>query len=432
MFKWLFSSEKNKSESGSQPSEEVVTPIGRTEKISEPTAGADEVGQLLNSKLKLKEEEIAQLTQNLSQNEQVISHLVESLKEKEEDLVRLHQKQKHDDNRLSQTQHLLMARNRDVDLLEQSSLRRIKKDNLLRLENATLKREIDQIVEKNQLMMNQREIADKELSLLRTWNMHEVKDANRLIETYQGLVHEIETSASFYYSNKKILEEIDSRQGELCMDKKRVERGMSQLKRERDNLVVLTRTLRASYPDYEFWLLHKDLVKEDLDRLTSWNRNVIQNLASKENEIELFLQKSDELDLLKDGYEREKEAFECEQRRLKQEERRLRIQEARMYDYAVNVQRKLYEEIEKNERVLFIIRSLAAMDPFYGQVVAYIASHLKGKRVQYIVAGYLQGKSFYDIGQELDMPSTLVRRTYWVAIGKLHSLTKKKPTSDSN
>ena len=130
---------------------------------------------------------------------------------------------------------------------------------------------------------------------------------------------------------------------------------------------------------------------------------------------------------LKDAYERLMEQeFEYERRKsrlqenealLKREERWLHSelvgmnkQRDELINENIEIQRQLYAEIEKNEQVLFIIRSLNSMNPLYEKITKELVASVRGEKTRHIVTSFLKGESIYEIAQREGKSATSVRR----------------------
>ena len=76
----------------------------------------------------------------------------------------------------------------------------------------------------------------------------------------------------------------------------------------------------------------------------------------------------------------------------------------------IEIQRQLYAEIEKNEQVLFIIRSLNSMNPLYEKITKELVASVRGEKPRHIVSSFLKGESIYEIAQREGKSATSVRR----------------------
>ena len=76
----------------------------------------------------------------------------------------------------------------------------------------------------------------------------------------------------------------------------------------------------------------------------------------------------------------------------------------------IEIQRQLYAEIEKNEQVLFIIRSLNSMNPLYEKITKELVASVRGEKTRHIVTSFLKGESIYEIAQREGKSATSVRR----------------------
>lgn len=125
---------------------------------------------------------------------------------------------------------------------------------------------------------------------------------------------------------------------------------------------------------------------------------------------------------LRQRKERLSEAYEKikrEENWLRQEECKMKKQEEKMFDYNVRVQSKLYAEIEKNERILFIIRSLNQLNPLYEKVTEELVASIRSEKIRRIVSSFLKGKSAYEIAQAEEKSATSVRRIFLLSVNAL-------------
>ena len=91
-------------------------------------------------------------------------------------------------------------------------------------------------------------------------------------------------------------------------------------------------------------------------------------------------------------------------------------QKGRLMNENVEVQRQLYAEIEKNEQVLFIIRSLNSMNHLYEKITEELVASVRGEKTRRIVSSFLKGESIYEIAQKERKSATSVRRMVLLAI----------------
>ena len=130
---------------------------------------------------------------------------------------------------------------------------------------------------------------------------------------------------------------------------------------------------------------------------------------------------------IKDAYERLMEQeFEYERRKsrlqenealLKREERWLHSelvgmnkQRDELINENIEIQRQLYAEIEKNEQVLFIIRSLNSMNPLYEKITKELVASVRSEKTNHIVTSYMKVEDINEIAQREGISATSVRR----------------------
>lgn len=295
----------------------------------------------------------------------------------------------------------------------------------LEKELAKLKLKITQQQDAIDTKENEQIALKKALSILPAWEKDEMKDVHVLFEKYQALVSEIEMSASHYRDCEEVLKAIDDQQNILKIEAERVERKKLKIEKDKEEITYISNNIKSIYADYEYWIQNRDGISARAAKLKYLDQDITKQLGDKEQEIDAFQEKTEELYLLKEKFLQKEKELEREQKWLRQEEAQLRKQEKQMYDYSVNVQSKLYREIEKDEQALFIIRSLEAIAPVYEQVVTNLVSCLKNERIQYIVFSYMLGKSFYEIAQDIDTLAVNVKRTYMLAIDELSKRLRK-------
>ena len=97
-------------------------------------------------------------------------------------------------------------------------------------------------------------------------------------------------------------------------------------------------------------------------------------------------------------YERRKSRLQENEALLKREERWLHSelvgmnkQRDELINENIEIQRQLYAEIEKNEQVLFIIRSLNSMNPLYEKITKELVASVRGEKTRHIVSSFLKG-----------------------------------------
>lgn len=125
-------------------------------------------------------------------------------------------------------------------------------------------------------------------------------------------------------------------------------------------------------------------------------------------------------------YEQRKARLQENNHRLKREEKYLRDElkhlnreKIKLIDENIRYQRLIYLDTEKNEQLLFIIRSIRRMNPLYESIIYEMMSTIRNESVRNIVSDYLMGKSFYEIADLEGKSVIAVQRTFFLAVNAL-------------
>ena len=162
------------------------------------------------------------------------------------------------------------------------------------------------------------------------------------------------------------------------------------------------------YPRFYYLIKNKKLVLEQISNLKRWEEEL------KDNKIKDAYERLMEQEF---EYERRKSRLQENEALLKREERWLHSelvgmnkQRDELINENIEIQRQLYAEIEKNEQVLFIIRSLNSMNPLYEKITKELVASVRGEKTRHIVTSFLKGESIYEIAQREGKSATSVRR----------------------
>lgn len=424
MFKWFTSSKKKENESNPLPSEGAIASVGSEDKLPILAAAIERINWL-ERRLNFMSEINASL-------EQIQKIEEERLQAKDEWLEK---KEKRIDVLQKEIEKL------KADVLKESTDKDVIKADLdkMRQEKETLKRMLstekinDQLQQKYiwtrdaeiRKLKTEKRVLEETLSMFPVRNEGEEGDTDVLVGKYQELIDKINKSADNYKDASILIKSLDRQQALFKNERSKMVVVLLKLEKEKNELQKAKDGLRSTYGDYEYLMRNGESIRTRALKLKCLEEDVTRQLINKENEIDVLLAKKDELASLKVQLHEKERLFEREQKWLKREEVLLRKQENQMYEYSVSVQRKLYEEIEKNEQMLFIMRSVDAISPVYEQIVKNLVSCLKNERMQYIVSAYLKGNSFYEIAQEMGVSAVRVKRSYMVALNKLKALSAK-------
>lgn len=413
MFKWFSSSKNEKSGSNPLPSESAIASVGTNEESCTLATAIERINWLerrlnfmsesndtLEEILKIKDERLKGKDARIDALQKKIERLEADITDKDvikADLDKMRQEQK------------TLERTLSIELLNSKLQQKCiwTKD----IEIQTLKTE--------------KKVLEETLSMLPVRKESEVDETDVLVRKYQELIDKINKSAGNYKDASILIKSLDKQQALFKSERRKMALTLLKFEKEKNELEKAKDGLKSTYGDYEYLMNNGANIRTRALKMRCLAKNITRQLSDKENGIDALMEKKDELNSLKIQLHEKERLFEREQKWLKREETLLRKQEDRMYEYSVSVQRKLYEEIEKNEQMLFIIRSVEAVNPVYEQIVKNLVSCLKNERIQYIVSAYLKGKSFYEIAQDMGVSAVHVKRSYMVAINKLKALSAK-------
>lgn len=401
MFKWFTSSKNKENESNPLPSEGAITSVGSDE---EPCilAVVTESSDRLEQELKLMAKRNSQLEEHLKLRDVQIDALQERLKKQEADILSKKCKSCAEARKLEKTHREMRVLENECSKLKTSNAQQEKYINRLNYEIREL------TVETNNIEKPQSELPADGLNA-----------SDPLFKQYQAWINNIKRFGGNSKSQLELLTRLSKQQAFFMAEKHKVESTRLKVEKERNELEQKRENLESVYSNYEYLLRNRVRINAKAAKLRYYEEKIMKEFNEKESLIDDYLNKEEELNSLKEQLHQKEKQFEREQKWLKREEAQMKKQEAQMYEYSVSVQRKLYEKIEKDEQVLFIIRSLEAVSPVYEQVITNLVSCLKSGRLQYIVFSYMLGKSIYEIAQDLDIPAVNVKRTYMLAIDKI-------------
>lgn len=431
MFKWFTSSKNKENESNPLPSEGIITSVGSDEE-PRTLAIAIERSDLLERELKLMAERGSQLEEELKLMTERNSQLDNDLKLKDIEIGLQKKNAKISRDKFLKEKCRVCFRTKDSERMDRMMLRKEEEKEALKCKVKNLQTSNNQqqglLYKKNieiEKLTDEKKILKEALSILPTWIEKDEKEADALFEKYRELIGRIKDSASEYKDNSALLRSLSKQQAFYMIERNAMKTTLLNIEQEKQRLTDMSKTLKSAYGDYEYVIRNRKTIEKRAAKLKYLDEDMAKRLAEKEAEINVYVGKIEEVNLLKDQLRQEEKLFEREQKWLKREEALLRKQEDRMSEYSASVQRKLYEEIEKNEQMLFIMRSVKALTPVYEQIVKNLVSCLKNERIQYIVSAYLKGKSFYEIAQDMGVPTVRVKRSYMVALNKLKALSAK-------
>ena len=180
------------------------------------------------------------------------------------------------------------------------------------------------------------------------------------------------------------------------------------LKEKEEKFETNKKMVEELYPRFYYLIKNKKLVLEQISNLKRWEEEL------KDNKIKDAYERLMEQEF---EYERRKSRLQENEALLKREERCLHSelvgmnkQRDELINENIEIQRQLYAEIEKNEQVLFIIRSLNSMNPLYEKITKELVASVRGEKTRHIVTSFLKGESIYEIAQREGKSATSVRR----------------------
>ena len=180
------------------------------------------------------------------------------------------------------------------------------------------------------------------------------------------------------------------------------------LKEKEEKFETNKKMVEELYPRFYYLIKNKKLVLEQISNLKRWEEEL------KDNKIKDAYERLMEQEF---EYERRKSRLQENEALLKREERWLHSelvgmnkQRDELINENIEIQRQLYAEIEKNEQVLFIIRSLNSMNPLYEKITKELVASVRGEKTRHIVTSFLKGESIYEIAQREGKSATSVRR----------------------
>ncbi len=258
--------------------------------------------------------------------------------------------------------------------------------------------------EKNNIM-KQRVDAIEDLQINETRTVHiydRLLQFEALVNKKLGTTTPIEVLASQYSTFAEQLNEkervLDRLESELHYTSKIIDRKQSRLEEEKQALEECEVALEALYP-HRGWFNFDDeghikkakslnKLCRELNRI--YEEHDMQKLLEEEF---LYAQKRQELLLANEQLKKDRQLFAREKSNLINERNKL-------YEYNIEVQRQLCEEIEENGHLLFVVRSFKKISPLYAQIVSRIVKQLKTPKQQRIVSRYLAGDSVREIARD--------------------------------
>ena len=188
----------------------------------------------------------------------------------------------------------------------------------------------------------------------------------------------------------------------------KIVKAQKSLKEKEEKFETNKKMVEELYPRFYYLIKNKKLVLEQISNLKRWEEEL------KDNKIKDAYERLMEQEF---EYERRKSRLQENEALLKREERWLHSelvgmnkQRDELINENIEIQRQLYAEIEKNEQVLFIIRSLNSMNPLYEKITKELVASVRGEKTRHIVTSFLKGESIYEIAQREGKSATSVRR----------------------
>ena len=203
----------------------------------------------------------------------------------------------------------------------------------------------------------------------------------------------------------------------LDVKRKNAERAQRRLKKEELKLESEKETVEKMYPQFKYLVRNRKSVMAQYHYL----KKCEVKLRSKGSEK--IMDDFEKLRSLQFKYDQRESRLKEKMKSLKREEKWLQSelaemdrQKGRLMNENVEVQRQLYAEIEKNEQVLFIIRSLNSMNHLYEKITEELVASVRGEKTRRIVSSFLKGESIYEIAQKEEKSATSVQRMVLLAI----------------
>lgn len=203
----------------------------------------------------------------------------------------------------------------------------------------------------------------------------------------------------------------------IALRNERLNRKIMKLEKMQAQFEQEKKLVAEIYPQFRYVLSNHDNIKREWGRLKNIEKEVEKLRIEKE--YDALIQKKADYVKEKEKLDENLKNLEREQKWFRQEQRLLEKQEDKYFDYVVRVQSKLYAEIEKNERTLFIIRSLNQMNPLYEKVTEDLVASIRNKNARRMVSSFLKGESVYEIAQAEGKTAASVRRVFLLSVNAL-------------
>lgn len=194
----------------------------------------------------------------------------------------------------------------------------------------------------------------------------------------------------------------------------KMSKAQKRLERKEEKFETNKKMVEELYPQFCYLIKNKKSVLEQISNMKRWEEELKDNKI-KEAYERLMIQEFE--------YEQRKSRLQENMALLKREEKWLHSelaemdrQKDKMINENIEVQRQLYAEIEKNEQVLFIIRSLNSMNHLYEKITEELVASVRGEKTRRIVSSFLKGESIYEIAQKEEKSATSVQRMVLLAI----------------
>lgn len=211
--------------------------------------------------------------------------------------------------------------------------------------------------------------------------------------------------------------DIKKRNEIIALKNERLNRKIMKLENMQAKFEQEKKLVAEIYPQFRYVLSNHDYIKREWERLKKIEKEVERLRIEKA--YDALMQKKADYVKEKERLDENLKNLEREQKWFRQEQRLLEKQEDKYFDYVVRVQSKLYAEIEKNERTLFIIRSLNLMNPLYEKVTEDLVASIRNKNARRMVSSFLKGESVYEIAQAEGKTAASVRRVFLLSVNAL-------------
>ncbi|WP_308548142.1 hypothetical protein [uncultured Parabacteroides sp.] len=411
------------------------------------------MNKILGGKHEPASDEGKRLLQNQESKGQSADPLVETCddwKRRYKDLEKAYNEEKAKNEDYCRKHSELLDRNKELESIKEQYESQRKKGKKTK---ESLCREIESLQNELSLLKKESEKKEMAIRLLKIKNrissrmnihlkrrlavyrsLHEGE--NDVFNTVLGIVRELENAfrATFEFTEPSLevmarlfreekanlvnMREEAKRMDEMLdVKRKNAERAQRRLKKEELKLESEKETVEKMYPQFKYLVRNRKSVMAQYHYL----KKCEVKLRSKGSEK--IMDDFEKLRSLQFKYDQRESRLKEKMKSLKREEKWLQSelaemdrQKGRLMNENVEVQRQLYAEIEKNEQVLFIIRSLNSMNHLYEKITEELVASVRGEKTRRIVSSFLKGESIYEIAQKEEKSATSVQRMVLLAI----------------